>query len=67
MADAVRITRFPGAGIAVGGICISENVAMRLNIPVAGIRLCVGDSEVWLTRDEASDIAHALVDCLCDG
>ncbi len=55
------VERLPGAGVAVGGHIINEELAFRADFAVAGIRLQMGREICYLSRDEAHEVAFAIL------
>jgi len=62
----MSIDRFVGAGVVDGGHVITEEFAFAAPFAVAGIRLRVGDETAWLSRDEAHEVAFALLEASFD-
>jgi hypothetical protein len=60
-----RIDRHYNKGNAPGGHVIGD-LAFACPIPCAAIQLRIGQEEVWLTRDEAMEVADALRNAVVD-
>jgi len=67
----ISFSRVLDAGTCVGGHGISDNIAFAAPFSCVAIKLEFEDDNMGvgllLSRDEASDLSHALVECLCDG
>ncbi len=62
-----RVTRHFQEGNAVGGHVVTEELAFACPMPCAAVCFTLGKEEVWLTRDEAVELAAALKDAAYDG
>jgi hypothetical protein len=62
-----RIIRHFNQGNATGGHAITDDLAFACPIPCAAVCFTLGKEEVWLTRDEAVELADALKDAAYDG
>ena len=62
----VNVNRHFSAGTCPGGIVISEDLAFAFPIKCAGVQFVIGDQELWLTRDEAIEVAVALSEAARD-
>ena len=61
------VHRNPTAGTVTGGHIINEDFGFPAPMTVAGIRIQLGFETCWVSRDEAHDIAQALLEASCDG
>lgn len=62
----VSITRHFQEGNAVGGHVI-DKLAVACTFPCAAVEFRLGFETVWLNRDEAMELATALIDAARDG
>ena len=62
----VNINRHFSAGRCPGGIVVTEDLAFAFPIKCAAVQVLMGDAEVWLTRDEAIEVATALSEAARD-
>lgn len=63
----VRIIRHFNEGNAIGGHSVNTEVAFVCPFPCAAVEFRLGFETVWLTRDEALEVADALRDAARDG
>lgn len=62
-----EVDRMVEAGTAVGGHIIDETFGFPATFAVAGIRIRLGFETAWISRDEAHEIAAALLEASIDG
>jgi hypothetical protein len=61
------VHRLYNAGSTEGFVMTQENLGFRMEIKCAGVRVQLGDSVVFITRDEACAVASMLQDAARDG
>lgn len=62
-----EVYRLYDAGMTHGGMVVKENLAFAWPIKCAGIRMRLGDTVVDINRDEACEVAYALLLAARDG
>jgi len=55
------------AGVVDGGFVITDDFAIQVELKVAGIRLQLGEEVCWMSRDEAHEVAAAILAAASDG
>ena len=60
------VSRDPSINRTMGGTIIHEELAWSCEFACPGVQLVVGDEEVWMSRDEALDLATALLSAARD-
>ncbi len=62
----ISVKRHIGVGSARGGQAIGDEV-FQCDWPAAVISIYVDEVGIWMSRDEASEVAQAIIECLLDG
>lgn len=63
----IKVERHAGKGWVTGGVYISDDICWNLDYPAAVISVSVEGGVIFLSRDEAVEVAEGLRGCLLDG